>query len=187
MQIVVDPSVFDFIDELAAQIRAGRVHRTDSIRLHSRPVVFCDSFFGQFFGSLGCDISGFGTRSRESVAAFAIRSREQYPNDVEYSKIRILTVRFEKFCEIHDDIEGNGYGRSRSSVSYGKLHDEYLPDLLDLIIEWSQLSTDRGDITAAAVRSKTKYAEAVRETEWLTRPTPSWFDSLKRTLLRRTN
>jgi len=183
----VDPSVFAFIKELADQIRSGRVHRCDPVRFHSRAVVFCDSFFGQLFSSLGCQVSGFGERSREAVGSFTSRSRDQLPDNADSRLLRVLIVKFEKFCDIHDYIDGNGYGRSRSSVDYGHLHTDYLASLLQAIVEWSGVSPEAQIVSEAARRCRDEYEDAIRETQWLTMPKPSKFDLLRRTLTRRTN
>ena len=160
----IEESLFDFIDDFADQLAAGKVRRWDTIERSSDMLAFCESFFDQFFGSLGSAISGFGRKSKRNAGELAERLRLDEKDTSEDS--RRLIVMFEEFCDMYSDLSSN-YS-SGSDVTYDVFHEDYLTRLLELAGDWAA-STGQQSLAARIENCSRKYEDAVEGTEWLTR------------------
>jgi len=72
----IEPSLFNYMDEFSATIESGKIDRHDEFDPEGDIFTFCESFFEQFFGGLGCRISGFGRRAREDATELVERLRD---------------------------------------------------------------------------------------------------------------
>ncbi|GAA4363861.1 hypothetical protein [Nocardioides caricicola] len=94
----VDPSVFEFIDDIVVEARAGEPMRSDSA-----VITFGESFFDQFFGALGHNIRGFNSEGKKRAVAFV----DSLPDTHAMTEIRLILVSFEEFCDLVRESQGN--------------------------------------------------------------------------------
>lgn len=129
----IELSLFDFIDELADDVSNGTLDWQESIDGSSASVLFCESFFDQFFATLGHDISGFTHRAKVRASKLALRLRQNDKSSTTHT--RKIIVMYEEFCDMYDDISG-GYGHE-TPTTYEDFHMNYLSRLLRITKEWA--------------------------------------------------
>lgn len=111
-------------------------------------IVFCESFFEQFFGNvLEAPITGFDQLSKGVAAEQAERLRQREDT----KEARRLVALFEKFCDLHADVLGGTYGAG--SITYQRFHSEYMRRLLKATFEWACAESVNGlaDVVEASI------------------------------------
>ncbi|GIM89299.1 hypothetical protein [Paractinoplanes toevensis] len=160
----IEESLFDFIDDFANQLKTGKIGRWDTVERSSDMLAFCESFFDQFFGSLGSSITGFGRKSKQNAGELAERLHRDEPDSTRDA--RRIIVMFEEFCDMYSDLSSN-YS-SGSDVTYDIFHEDYLTRLLGLAGDWAT-NTGQESLAARIEQCSRTYEDAVEDTEWLTK------------------
>lgn len=117
----IEPSVFDFIDEIASEVKEGEPLKSDSTF-----ITFGESFFDQFFGVLGHTTRGFRADAKRRAVAFI----HSLPDSAGKAEARRVLVAFEEFCDIRRESQGN--------------YDGYVVDLDDAISLLERIVTAAG-------------------------------------------
>jgi hypothetical protein len=157
----LDPRLFEFVHDFAADVEKGTVGKLDTVEASSPIIVFCESFFEQFMGDvLGSPITGFDQESKRTAAGIAERLKVDVPGDKATRRVLAL---FERFCDVHADVVGGTYGAG--SITYQRFHADYMRRLLEAGEDWADASgqTALRDVIAAA---RVAYDKALRAQGW---------------------
>jgi hypothetical protein len=128
-------SLFDFVDEFAAEVKIGSIEGLDPVEEDSSLLIdFCETFFVQFFGPLGCNIRSFDAVSKRQASELVERLRLQ-EGDTQHT--RVIITLFESFCDMYEDIADGSYGSW--SVTYEEFHTDYMSRLLEGAQEWANV------------------------------------------------
>lgn len=133
MSAPIELSLFDFVDEFAAEVEMGNFEGWDTVEEDSLLMTFCESFFDQFFAALGYNISGFDSKDKRKASELVERLRVA-KEDMKHT--RAIIALYESFCDMHDDIVESSYG-SRA-VTYEEFHTDYVSRLLMQAQEWAE-------------------------------------------------
>lgn len=120
------------------------------------------TFFDQFFGQFGSNISGFTQRSRESATMLieTLKAAEQASKET-----REIVVRYEEFCDMNDNIS-RGYG-APIKLTLSTFHEDYLVRLLTAAREWAA-SEDKTSLSQRISVCLSRYSAAVEKAQWVT-------------------
>jgi hypothetical protein len=152
--------LFDRVDEFAEGVNKSPKKFWKDKSSNEAIGVFCENFFGQFFASLGMQITGFGVKAKEA----AVRKRLSLQKRKSFQPARQLIAEYEDLCEIWDDIQGARYIENRQAMA--DFACTFLPALLEDAIEWLATLTSQDDrrALARARESEKKYQELVKPT-----------------------
>ncbi|MFI4990319.1 MAG: hypothetical protein ACHQHO_05325 [Solirubrobacterales bacterium] len=160
MSAPVEPSLFDFVDEFAAEVQKGELSPLETLAANARIITFCESFFVQFFANvLGKEIEGFDPQAKRSAAGIAIELKD----DQAQAPVRALIGLFEKFCDMYADIIGGAYGAAE--ITYASFHRLYVGRLLRRAAEWAA-AADLDELETRIVQSQQRYEDAVKSRKW---------------------
>ena len=133
MSAPIELSLFDFVDEFAAEVEIGSVEGQHTLEEDSPLLIdFCEAFFDQFFAALGYNISSFHPASKRQASELVERLRLK-EGDTQHT--RMIITLFESFCDMYEDIADGSYGSW--SVTYAEFHADYMLRLLEGAQEWA--------------------------------------------------
>jgi hypothetical protein len=156
----IEPSLFDFVDEFAREVKKGEPGSLDTVAANSRIVTFCQNFFVQFFANVLCrEIEGFDPQAKRAAADIAIKLQDA-PNT---APTRALIGLFEKFCDMYADVLGGAYGAG--DITYVRFHRQYMTRLLQRAQDWAR-SEGQAALAERIARSRARYDEAVGSMKW---------------------
>lgn len=156
----LDPGLFDFICDFAGEVANGTVAKLDTVEESSPIIVFCESFFEQFFGNaLKAPITGFDQVSKGVAADQAEELKLQDGT----KETRRIVALFEKFCDLHADVVGGTYGAG--SITYQRFHSDYMRRLLRATLDWAR-DEQAADLTVAVDSAMIAYENAMVTKGW---------------------
>jgi hypothetical protein len=129
----IEPSLFDFVEEFAAEVENGKVARLDTVEESAAIIVFCQTFFLQFFAALGHDIDAFDQAAKHEASEIVERLRLKEGT----GHWRALIALFESLCDMYADVLGGTYGSG--SITYQKFHVDYMRRLLSGAEDWAEI------------------------------------------------
>jgi hypothetical protein len=94
----LNPTVFDFMDEIVDEARGGEPVKGDSAF-----ITFGEAFFDQFFGALGHNIRGLNADAKRRAVEFV----GSMPDTNQKTEVRLILVSFEEFCDLARQSQGN--------------------------------------------------------------------------------
>lgn len=154
----VSESLFDIVDEYAKDIRDGKAVPKRSLSRSSKLLLFCESFFEQFFrGEFDLRIQAFD--QEEKRKAVRLRLQDDRPSP----EARRLIALFERLCDEYPDFVGAGYGGSPSA--WKRFHRQHVPRLLERAHSWA---TTKGSSTLSdrISASRRGYDGALAGADW---------------------
>jgi hypothetical protein len=157
----VELTLFDFVDEFASQVRMGNPKARETVVGSSRIVVFCESFFDQFFAKvLHSAITGFDPDSKRKAARMAEQLKGEPPSSAE---LRALVALFESFCDMYLDVIKGSYGAAE--ITYARFHQNYMRRLLERAGRWAE-QVPYPDLAARIAQARSVYTEAIGAMRW---------------------
>lgn len=160
MSAEIEPSLFDFVDEFADQIKEGELGSLDTLAANSGIITFCESFFVQFFANvLGQEIEGFDPVAKRAAAGIVV----DLQGDKTKAPDRALISLFEKFCDMYADVLAGAYGAA--DITYMSFHQQYMRRLLQRAGEWAK-AHGHDDLGQRIEQSRKRYDEAVKSRKW---------------------
>jgi hypothetical protein len=154
-------TLFDFCEEFAGEVRAGKPQPSMAVTEDARIVVFCASFFDQLFAHvLERPIEGFTPESKRAAARLA---EELKKDPGQPDELRSLIPLFEKFCDMYSELIGGSYGAGE--ITYKQFHEKYVSRLLARAQAWAEKAKylDLGARIHAALEA---YEGAIRTMKW---------------------
>jgi hypothetical protein len=153
--------LFDFFDEFASGVLAGEPQPLAAVTDDARIVVFCTSFFDQFFAEvLHRPIEGFTPQSKRLAARLAeeLRKEESVPGE-----LRSLIALFEKFCDVYSELISGSYGVGE--ITYKQFHEKYVRRLLERAEAWAE-KAQYPDLSARIHSAREVYDHAIQAMKW---------------------
>ncbi len=156
----IELSLFAFIDEFAAQVKGGDPGPLDKLSGDSKVIVFCQSFFVQFFGKvLDVEIDGFDAVAKRAAAGLAVDLQGEQTK----APIRAIIALFEKFCDMYADVVAGSY--AASEITYRVFHRQYVSRLLGKAEAWAGADGHTA-LSAQIAKSRTVYEAAISQMKW---------------------
>jgi hypothetical protein len=159
MTNLIDPSLFDFVDEFADQAREPDTAADDLVATNLNLVVFCEGFFAQFFESaLKVEITGFGPEAQRVAASILAKGGLK-------REVRSLVSLFESFCDWHMDVAGAGY--EIPDMTWRRFHTRYLARLLQRSAAWVRIvDPPQPQLRERLDSANANYDAAIRALQW---------------------
>jgi hypothetical protein len=156
---LIDPSVFNFIDDFADAVDEFDPARDEPLDIG--PVLaFCNAFFPQFFRqALNARVRTIDDVARRAAARLRHGLSER--TDDESSAVRALISWFEGYCSVQRDLEGDHY----LEVANGPLESFLMVDmgrLLSRIQEWAEIA-NLDELEEAAAEAVSRWNVAIDE------------------------
>ncbi len=103
---VIEPELFDLLDDYVGLLEAGEAIVDDIVPATSSLILFTESAFSQFFeNELGVAIEGFDDRAKKK----AVAARVEHKDELSHQARLIISV-FLNFCDEYDDVKSASYG-----------------------------------------------------------------------------
>jgi hypothetical protein len=129
----VEPTLFSLVEQYADSINSGKVDAERGLPRDASIVVFCQTFFQQFFEhEYSLEITGTDGKSKSS----AIRLRLRLEGEHGKGPTTRLIELFQDLCDAWPDILGWTYGGSEEE--FEEFHVVYVPRLLKRIEAWAK-------------------------------------------------
>lgn len=161
LEHVVSPALFDLVDEYVEQLESG-TGLTGKVVPGTSPIItFSENAFAQFFqNEVGVEITGFDFRDKRKSA------RLRYSKKSQLSKQALALISlFERFCDVHDDVLGAGYGGQASVLE--EFHCKLVVRLLDRLRALARARHD-SDLRVRADSALESFERAVSHYDWST-------------------
>lgn len=159
MSSVVQPSLFDFVSDFADEVKAGKIEELATLEESSGIIVFCESFFEQFFATVGLSIDGFNLRGKRAAAGLA----ETMTRSDETAPVRALVSLYERFCDMYVDLVGTSFGDG--TITYQVFHADYMRRLLKRALDWVT-TAGHHDVIVPLTKAIGDYDEAMKKMKW---------------------
>lgn len=103
---VIEPELFDLLDDYVGLLDAGEAIVDDVVPATSSLILFTESAFSQFFeNELEVAIEGFDDRAKKK----AVAARAKRKGDLSHPARLVISVFF-NFCDEYDDVKSASYG-----------------------------------------------------------------------------
>lgn len=110
----ISPELFGLLAQYARDVLGGRIQLGAKPRKTSPVIVFCQSFYAQFFENvIGTEITAIDLEAKRASVRARHRLKEAQDEPGIPETILLLTW-FERFCDIYADVLALGYGGLRS-------------------------------------------------------------------------
>jgi hypothetical protein len=150
----VEPSLFELVEKYAQELNDGKVSAEKPLKRTAGIVAFCQNFYLQFFQNvLNSPITSIGMPAKRVAARVAVER-----GDALSAETNALVSWFEELCDIYPDVLALGYGGS--VAAFRRFHEEYIPTLLERIIEWASADGHDG-VKDAAEAAQLSYQAAL--------------------------
>jgi hypothetical protein len=153
--------LFDFVDEFAGEVHAGKLQPLDVVTGSAQIVVFCESLFDQLFANvLKRPIEGFTPGSKRSAARLAEepKNKTSVPRE-----LRSLIALFEKFCDMYSELISGSYGVGE--ITYKQFHEKYVRRLLERCEAWAE-KAPYPDLSSRIHSALEGYDDAILAMKW---------------------
>ena len=153
----IAPGLFNLVRRYAKQLAASGLPKKDPLRRDATIVVFCQTFFQQFFATeFEYEIEAVDQESKREAARLRVEAAK-----ADTHKEALALVRsFEDLCDMWPDVLGFTYGGVSSE--FRRFHVKYVPTLLDRITRWAA-SAGLEEIASAANDSLAEWTKAAKK------------------------
>lgn len=156
-KVLIEPTLFDYIHEVADKIKAKPSLVEDELRGTDRLVLFLENLVAQFAANvLGVSLQGLSGPALEEW----VHQRRLLESRPDTASAQRLMYALEKVFTLVTELS---YGAANADLRSFRV--EYLPEVMSRIVDWVVGWTGAGsDLVDAARRAQQAYEEAVMST-----------------------
>jgi hypothetical protein len=161
---IVSLTLFDLLDEYGEDLNEGTAIRARAVPRTAPVLIFTENAFAQFFeNELGREIRGFDATAKRKAADVRRRRKTTKDGRPLSNQARLLISLFERFCDMHEDVIGAGYGGGSAVLE--EFHETFMVRLLERLRAFAGAKKDRA-LRSRADDALSSWESAIEEIDW---------------------